>query len=955
MVRSRLLFVGAVVMVGAVALAWMTWRDPRISFLPNDRDAEWILFPSAVEVRAHSAAKLDAIFRREFSIDRPVPDATLTVRAATSADIKINGSRVELTSTGNWKDRRSAEVATQLRAGTNVIEARVFHANGPPALWLALRGAGQTLRTDASWQTSFAGSAWRAAAVSTAPRIPGPGNLIFGGETTFGSLRNIWRTWLLFALAAGAIVTAAFKWRRYFPAHASGLTRLETTILITAASAAWLLLFWHNARLLPFDIGFDSQSHLDYIRYLQEHHVLPWPNQGVQMFQPPLFYLISANVLSACGLVTTQPSGILVLRLLTTLFGIAHFIIVFATMRLLWPRDPGRQIVGLLLAAFLPMNLYMSHFCTNETLVALLIGAAVYQCVRILQRERGGWIPFALLGLTLGAAALTKFTAVLAMPFIIAAIAVRLRADRRPPMEWLAKPGGIIAIAALVSGWHYVRLARGMGTFVIGGWDPAIGLAWWQEDGYRVARYFTRFGEALARPFFSASGSFADGIYSTLWGDGLCAGVPALQSRVPWNYELMSAGYLLSLIPMMLITVGAAIAVVRWLRGGGLPEFVLAGLASATLCGLILINLRVPSYASVKAFYGLAALSSLAFFAAIGWRVMTRDRRTLQFALTAILLAWAMNSFASLWIRDSAALHVYAGLRNSEHDAASAVTELRAAVTIDPHNPRAQQFLSWVLGESGAGEEALQHAKQALGIAPDDAAAHLQLGSVLVRTGDLQRATGEIQHAIKLGPENWTAYNLLAFCLLQSGATANAITAARDGLAISPFSPELHYVLGAALAQNSEFLQATNQLAYVLLLRPKAAEVRSAMKIALTSSLSRPGALQEFESTAPESSALLSDLAWIFATHPEEPFRDGAKAVQLAEHASTLAKNDDAEIAKSLAAAYAEVGRFDEAIAAAERAATLARSAGASDVAFVADEMVSVFRDHHPFREEPRP
>ena len=51
----------------AVALlAWIARTDPAINYLPRHRDADWIVFPTAVDARAHWYASLDATFRREF-------------------------------------------------------------------------------------------------------------------------------------------------------------------------------------------------------------------------------------------------------------------------------------------------------------------------------------------------------------------------------------------------------------------------------------------------------------------------------------------------------------------------------------------------------------------------------------------------------------------------------------------------------------------------------------------------------------------------------------------------------------------------------------------------------------------------------------------------------------------------------------------------------------------------
>jgi hypothetical protein len=41
-------------------LVWIAWHDPAINFLPHDRRAEWIVFPGAVDARAHWFASLDA-------------------------------------------------------------------------------------------------------------------------------------------------------------------------------------------------------------------------------------------------------------------------------------------------------------------------------------------------------------------------------------------------------------------------------------------------------------------------------------------------------------------------------------------------------------------------------------------------------------------------------------------------------------------------------------------------------------------------------------------------------------------------------------------------------------------------------------------------------------------------------------------------------------------------------
>src|SRR6267154_224724 len=195
-------FTGAAISI----LTWFAWNDPAINFLRSDRRAEWIVFPAAVDVHAHWFANLDAIFRREFTLtDRPTT-ARLSISAMRRAEVKINGALVRSPPKSNWKQITSIGVVEQLHAGSNVIEARVFNHNGPPALWVNLTTDQLVLRSDESWEASIAGSSWRHAVLAAAAKTPGPGNLIGGGESTLDAVQKIWPFWIvLIAIASAAI------------------------------------------------------------------------------------------------------------------------------------------------------------------------------------------------------------------------------------------------------------------------------------------------------------------------------------------------------------------------------------------------------------------------------------------------------------------------------------------------------------------------------------------------------------------------------------------------------------------------------------------------------------------------------------------------------------------------------------------------------------------------------
>jgi Flp pilus assembly protein TadD len=96
----------------------------------------------------------------------------------------------------------------------------------------------------------------------------------------------------------------------------------------------------------------------------------------------------------------------------------------------------------------------------------------------------------------------------------------------------------------------------------------------------------------------------------------------------------------------------------------------------------------------------------------------------------------------------------------------------------------------------------------------------------------------------------------------------------------------------------------------------------------------------------------LNDLAWLLATYPRPELRNGPQAVELAEHACKLTNFKEARFLGTLDAAYAEAGRFPEAITTAELAKQLALAAGDKTIAGLGDERLKLYRSGLPYRQQ---
>jgi len=283
-----------------------------------------------------------------------------------------------------------------------------------------------------------------------------------------------------------------------------------------------------------------------------------------------------------------------------------------------------------------------------------------------------------------------------------------------------------------------------------------------------------------------------------------------------------------------------------------------------------------------------------------------------------------------------------------------AIVHYQKALQIDPDYVDACYNLGNALLQKGAVDEAIAHYQKALQINPDYAKACNNLGNVLVQKGSVNEAIIHFQKALQIKPDFAEAHDNLGNALLRKGKVDEAIVHFQKALQIEPDFAEPCNNLGIALAQKGQVAEAIAHFQRALQIKPDFAEAHNNLDTALRKMGNVAEAithLQKILQIQPDSPEILNNLAWRLATCPDAHIRDGVQAVKYAERACELTHYRETILIGTLAAAYAEAGRFDEAISTAQKACALASQPGEQDLLRRNQELLVLYRAHKPYHE----
>ncbi len=612
----------ALVSLCAVVLVHSIAFSDEVPFLTEGDTGAWIgapIRPTADLIAVMPDAPPTTTFVRRFDSAAGGRPARLRGRALHTFDITLNDQPVEVRGDGvGWKQPFDVDVTALVRDGRNELRADVRNVHGPALLQLALEAGDLRIETDEQWQV-VTNRANPVAAVRARDTNFHPESRLLPPVTAV----------LVDHAPMLVSLLAAFSLVAWFASNPLSQARLvhAPRVVLAAVTAFWLLVYLVKATRMPVMLGFDAHAHLAYIDYLLTHFVPPTAAYGFSTYHPPVYHALTGAVVGVAGVTPDSPMGPAVYRIVSMLGGLSTVWLTYVVARCVWPGESLRPSLAVATAGLLPMNVYMAAYVSNEALHATWVSLALMIATAFIVAPNPVRARAVMLGGVLGLGLLTKFTSLAIAPLIAVLAGARLwLIDGAGVVRAAGASVAILAIAFAVAGWFYVRNWLLFGDPLVWNLDVPGAATWWMVPGFHTSDAYLHFGASLEHPFFSGFESFWDGVYSTLWGDGLVAGMIRIATRHRfWRYDFMTLVYPLALPATVLFAVGFVRLLSESLRDPSIARRLVLTMMTVVpfvlSFSLMLISLRLPFYAQAKAPYVLATTLPFALCAAegLGW------------------------------------------------------------------------------------------------------------------------------------------------------------------------------------------------------------------------------------------------------------------------------------------------------------------------------------------------
>ena len=251
----------------------------------------------------------------------------------------------------------------------------------------------------------------------------------------------------------------------------------------------------------------------------------------------------------------------------------------------------------------------------------------------------------------------------------------------------------------------------------------------------------------------------------------------------------------------------------------------------------------------------------------------------------------------------------------------------------------------------------------ALAVTPDNDVAHNNLGYLCAGRGELDKAISHFESAARIRSGKRDAhYDLgsafvqmnLADDLARKGRSDEAMVHYEEAIRLQPNYADAYYNRGSVLFAKGRTDEAIADWEKTLQIQPNDADAHTGLGNALLRKGSLHEAIAHYEKAlglAPEDPHSRNNIAWVLATASDASIRDGARAVGFAQEAVQLSGGREPLFLRTLAAAYAESGRFSEALAVVQQAVAIATMQEKTDVRNHLEKDLVLYRGRLPLRE----
>jgi tetratricopeptide (TPR) repeat protein len=329
-----------------------------------------------------------------------------------------------------------------------------------------------------------------------------------------------------------------------------------------------------------------------------------------------------------------------------------------------------------------------------------------------------------------------------------------------------------------------------------------------------------------------------------------------------------------------------------------------------------------------------------------------------------IIVTWGIPVLLARW-RHHRAILLAAALLTSAACGCLTVAQVRfwqngqtlfeRALALDPEDEKVWALLGITYMEQGNTDKAIACMRHATTINYEYFDAWDDLGGMLFINGDYDGAQAAYAMALRYTRDKPKIYNKLGDMFKATNRYGDAIANYQSSLELKPNQPDIQTELGQCLVFDRQPEQAADAFQKVILVQPENGPAQLGLAMILQNTKNDAGAIEHYRKAVQletNSIIALNNLAWLLATDADAKLRNGTEAVPLAEHACKLTQYKEAFYIGTLAAAYAEAGRFNDAVATAQKAHDVALAKGQKQIADSNEQLVELFKSGQAYHEK---